>query len=134
MSTTAEVHDTSSLAQAPFVSLTTFKRDGTAVSTPVWCVGSNASLLVFTEADSWKVKRIRHDPHIRVATSTARGKQRGPSVEGDAAIEEDTTSVETLLAQKYGWQWTGYNFLMAAARRIRHRTPPESVTIKITLR
>jgi Pyridoxamine 5'-phosphate oxidase len=59
-----EVHnvDSTALATEPFVSITTFKRDGTPVSVPVWCAADNGTLLVFSEADSWKVKRIRRDP------------------------------------------------------------------------
>ena len=44
--------DNAALATEPFVSITTFKRDGTPVSVPVWCAADNGSLLVFSEADS----------------------------------------------------------------------------------
>jgi len=54
--------DSAVLAKEPFVSITTFKRDGTPVSVPVWCAADDGSLLVFSEVDSWKVKRIRRDP------------------------------------------------------------------------
>jgi PPOX class probable F420-dependent enzyme len=43
------------LAQEKYVSLTTFKRDGTPVSTPVWCAGDDGRLLVWTGASTWKV-------------------------------------------------------------------------------
>ena len=69
--------DSAALAEEPFVSITTFKRDGTPVSVPVWCAADNGSLLVFSEADSWKVKRIRRDPHVRLAPCSARGTPRG---------------------------------------------------------
>jgi PPOX class probable F420-dependent enzyme len=54
--------DSTALAKEPFVSITTFKRDGTPVSVPVWCAADHGTLLVISEADSWKVKRIRRDP------------------------------------------------------------------------
>ncbi|MDE3086443.1 MAG: PPOX class F420-dependent oxidoreductase [Acidobacteriota bacterium] len=126
--------DSDALAGASFISLTSFKRDGSAVSTPVWCAGEDRALLVFTEANSGKVKRIRHDPHVRVALSSARGRLRGPAVDADAVIVEETARVKELLAGKYGWIWSAYNFLMATTRRIRHQAPPEAVTVKITLR
>jgi uncharacterized protein len=53
--------DSTALAKELFVNITTFKRDGTPVSVPVWCAADNGTLLVFSEADSWKVKRIRRD-------------------------------------------------------------------------
>ena len=126
--------DTAAIAHERHISLTSFKRDGTAISTPVWCARDNGSLLVFSEANSWKVRRIRHNSHVRVAPSNARGKLRGPAVDADAAIIEDTADVETLLGRKYGWLWHAYNFLMAATRRLRRQPPPQSVTIKLTLR
>jgi PPOX class probable F420-dependent enzyme len=122
------------LAQDRFVSLTTFKRDGTPVSTPVWCATDGTRLLIFSEADSWKVKRIRRDAHVRLAPCSARGKPRGLGVDGEASIVEDTSSVEALLARKYGWAWPGYTCLMAALRRVRRQAWPEHVTIVVALR
>jgi PPOX class probable F420-dependent enzyme len=126
--------DTAPLAKESFISVTTFKRDGTPVATPVWCAGENGSLLVYTEADSGKVKRIRHDPHVSVAPCNFRGTSRGPAVDADATILDDTDDVAVLLARKYGWMWRGYTLLMAAARRIRRQAPAETVTIRIALR
>ena len=83
--------DSTALAKEPFVSITTFRRDGTPVSVPVWCAADNGSLLVFSEADSWKVKRIRRDPHVRLAPCSARGTRRGPAVDADASLVEETT-------------------------------------------
>jgi uncharacterized protein len=125
---------TAALAEERFVSVTTFKRDGTPVSVPVWCAGENGTLLVFSEANSWKVKRIRRDPHVRVAPCSARGKPHGPAVDADATIVEDTSLVEALLAQKYRRVWPAYTRAMAAVRRLKHQAEPESVTIRITPR
>lgn len=97
------------LACERFISVTTFKRDGTPVATPVWCADQSGSLLVYSEANSGKVKRIRHDPHVSVAPCTARGKPLRPAVEADATIVDDTANVESLLAKKYGWLWPAYN-------------------------
>lgn len=129
--------DRAALAKEPFVSITTFKRDGTPVSVPVWCAADNGTLLVFSEADSWKVRRIRHDPHVRLAPCSARGKQRGPAVDADASLLEETTRVEALLGRKYGWAWRGYRALMLSAaliRRLRRQLPAAWLTIRITLR
>src|SRR5512133_290754 len=131
---TTTLTDTTTLAEETFINITTFKRDGKPVATPVWCVGESGSLLVYTEADSGKVKRIRHDPHVSVAPCNFRGKPRGPAVDADATILDDTREVAGLLARKYGWMWRGYTLLMAAGRRIRRQAPPASVTIKIALR
>jgi PPOX class probable F420-dependent enzyme len=89
---------TSELANEQFVSITTCRRDGAAVSTPVWVAGENGNLLVISEAESWKVKRIRRDGHVRVAPCSARGVAREEPIEADATIDADTTTVEKLLA------------------------------------
>ena len=72
-----EVHqvDSAALATEPFVSITTFRRDGTPVSVPVWCAADNGTLLVFSAADSWKVKRIRRDAHVRLGLVAPEGSR-----------------------------------------------------------
>jgi PPOX class probable F420-dependent enzyme len=129
--------DSAGLAKERFVSITTFKRDGTPVSVPVWCAADNGTLLVFSEADSWKVKRIRRDAHVRLAPCSARGTPRGPAVDADANLVEETTKVQALLARKYPWAWPAYRALMvvtAAVRRLRRQTPRPWLTIRITPR
>jgi hypothetical protein len=123
---------TSELANEEFVSITTFRRDGTPVSTPVWVAGENGNLLVITEAGSWKVKRIRRDGHVRIAPCSARGAIRGEQVEAEASIETDTASAEKLLARKYGWKYRTYIRFSALSRRLRGRPTPAGVTIRIT--
>jgi len=54
------------LADSRFISLTTFRRSGEAVSTPVWVGREGATLVVLTPAESGKVKRLRHDPRVEI--------------------------------------------------------------------
>ena len=54
------------LAEHRFISLTTFRRDGTAVSTPVWVGRDGGALVVLTPAGSGKVSRLRHDPRVEM--------------------------------------------------------------------
>lgn len=68
------------------VVLTTFRRDGTAVATPVWPVAVGERLYVVTGSTAGKLKRIRHTPRVSVAPSTQRGKVLGGTVEGRARI------------------------------------------------
>ena len=86
-----------------YLSLTSFRRDGSGVATPVWFVSDNGDLVVETDADSYKVKRIRRDPHVRIAVCDARGRLRGEAVEAEARVLPDSERerVERLLAQKY---------------------------------
>jgi PPOX class probable F420-dependent enzyme len=124
----------SELASEHYVAITTFKRDGTPVSTPVWVAGENGSLLVISEADSWKVKRIRRDSHVRITPCSARGAPRGEPIEADATLERDTRAVENLLAHKYGWIYRAYTRFSALTRKLRRQPVPTAVTIRITPR
>ncbi len=74
-----------------YLSLATFKRDGAAVATPVWFVADNGRLLVLTDAESFKVKRIRRNPDVSVARCSASGRLRGEPVPagGDLARRRD---------------------------------------------
>ena len=125
---------TTELARERFVSITTFKRDGTAVSTPVWVTGDNGNLLVISEADSWKVKPIRRDGHIRITPCTARGALRGEPIEADATIHGDTGKVEKLLEEKYGLWYRAYMSFASLARKLRRQPTPTGVTIRVTPR
>lgn len=86
-----------------YISLETFKRDGQGIRTPVWFVLHNDVLYVYTEADSWKVKRIRNNPRVRVALCTVRGRVTGPWVEGTASIVQgdEQRLADQLLDRKY---------------------------------
>jgi PPOX class probable F420-dependent enzyme len=126
--------DTATLARARYLSITTFKRDGTPVSTPVWVAADDGALLVHSEAKSWKVKRIRRDGHVRVAPCTATGAIRGEAVDADATIEDDTDTVSKLLAGKYGLMFRLVGAFTALTRTLRRRPTPVGVTIRITPR
>ncbi|MGB1252676.1 MAG: PPOX class F420-dependent oxidoreductase [Candidatus Promineifilaceae bacterium] len=90
---------------AQYIALETFRKNGTAVSTPVWVVLDDKRLLVITGRDSWKVKRIRNNPHVRLAESDMRGKVEGTFAEGQARIIEDADAIAALnqrIIKKYG--------------------------------
>jgi uncharacterized protein len=92
------------LAKTRYISLTTQRRDGSLVSTPVWVASDDGRrLLVWTGATTWKVKRIRRDPRVLVAKSNFRGRERGSRIEGRARIVDDV-DVKKLIREKYGWQ------------------------------
>ena len=63
-----------SLADEKYVSLVTYKRDGSPVSTAVWVVAIADELGVITEAEAGKVKRIRNNPRVTLTPCDVRGK------------------------------------------------------------
>jgi uncharacterized protein len=86
-----------------YLSITSFRRNGTPVATPVWFVRDGARLLVQTEADSYKVRRIRANPQVTVAVCNAAGRLRGQPVTATAEVlpAADLVQAEKLLASKY---------------------------------
>lgn len=62
--------------------LTGFRRNGTGVGTPVGTVASNGKLYFMTPADTWKVKRLAHNPHVTLAPGNRKGDALGPAIEG----------------------------------------------------
>ena len=64
------------LAREHYISLTTFRRDGRAVATPVQFVIDGDRLFVYTKATTGKVKRLRHTPRATIAACDMRGRPR----------------------------------------------------------
>lgn len=69
-----------------YVLLTTYRRDGTPVGTPVNIAVEGDRAFVRTWDTAWKVKRIRNNSEVEVAPSTLRGKPTGPAVRAHARI------------------------------------------------
>lgn len=92
------------LGEPRYLLLTTFRRDGTAVGTPVWCVRDGNALRVTTQGSSGKVRRIHNNPHVTVAPCDMRGRPKGESRPAIAEIDDAERSVETarLIARRYG--------------------------------
>src|SRR5919112_2897451 len=75
-----------------YVLLTTDRRDGTPVRTPVNIAVDGDRAFVRTWDTAWKVKRIRTNPEVEVAPSTLRGKPTGPAIRAHARILEGDES------------------------------------------
>jgi len=91
---------------ANYVLLTTFRKNGTPVDTPLWAALDDGKLYVWTVTDSWKVKRIRNNPAVTLQPCSAGGTPRGAVVKGAAQILDDTGSdrVRGLIKRKYSLQ------------------------------
>lgn len=90
---------------AKYVQLTTFRKDGTPVATPLWAALDGDKLVMWTVTDSWKVKRIRRNPEVLVQACDARGKKAfGDIVKGTAEIQDagGTERTRKAIAKKYG--------------------------------
>ena len=64
--------------------LTSFRRNGTGVGSPVGTVASQGKLYFMTAASTWKVKRLASNPRVTVAPGTFKGEALGQAIEGTA--------------------------------------------------
>jgi len=94
------------ISDEKYVVLTTFRRNGDAVATPVWIVGLPDGTAGFsTEIDSGKVKRIRNNPSVTLQACGIRGKVHpgAPVVHATAEVLEgaDAHGVGVAINRKY---------------------------------
>ena len=96
--------DRDAILTAQYVALTTYRRDGTAVTTPVWAAAEGESLYLFTNARAGKVKRLRNSSRAAIAPCTATGKVTGAQLPAEAfnLASDQMPKVWGLLIEKYG--------------------------------
>ncbi|MBX6749336.1 MAG: PPOX class F420-dependent oxidoreductase [Micromonosporaceae bacterium] len=92
------------LGNAQYVLLTTFRKDGRAVPTPVWVVRDGEHLAIWTARDSGKVKRVRRNGDVLIGPCDVRGRLTGAQVPARATVLDasGTVRVKAALARKYG--------------------------------
>lgn len=96
------------LSDEKYILLTTFRRDGTPVSTPVWIVALDGETVGFwTSSGSGKVKRLAHTARVTVQPSDARGrvKQGSAATEATARIVtgSEFEAIRERVIAKYGF-------------------------------
>jgi hypothetical protein len=111
------------LDEETYISLETFRKDGSGVKTPVWAAAQGGKLVVVTDGTSFKVKRIKNDPKVRVAACDSRGNVRGSFFDGTCRILDATESdrAEATLKAKYGFQYRALNFFSKIGGRFGRR-------------
>jgi len=88
-----------------YVNLETFRTNGEGVKTPVWFVHEADTIYIWTEAESWKVKRIRRNRNIRITPCKSMGEPTGRWVDAIAETDdslEEQQNVRNLMRKKYG--------------------------------
>lgn len=111
----------SQFAGCRYISLETYRRNGTPVRTPVWFVEQDRELVFYTMAASGKAKRMRQNRRVRVAPCDARGNVKGEWAEGSARSlqDEGARQADRMLDDKYGWQRSLIRLLTRLRRRPR---------------
>jgi len=106
MSTVIERATFPELGREQCIALTTFRKTGQAVTTPVWFAQSLGTIFVETHADAGKLKRLRHTARVTLAPCSYSGKVTGAVIAGKARIltePQECTAASTALAKKYGF-------------------------------
>ena len=85
----------SAIRNQKYISLTTFRKNGSGVATPVWFGEDSDKLYVMTRSDMGKTKRIRNNAQVRVGPCTIRGKATGPEFAATARILRRRTRART---------------------------------------
>ena len=118
------------MAAHDFVSLTTFRRSGDPVATPVWVAEEGDALVVTTPAGSGKVKRLRRDPRVELRPCSRGGKvaETAPTVSAHASVVAPDARSEAALRAKYGWQYR----LVSMLENLTRRRGRERVILRIT--
>src|SRR5260221_9382083 len=112
---TIHAHAFAALTRAREISMTTFRKTGAPVATPVWFALDGGVIYIETGPSAGKLKRIRHTPHVTVAPCTFSGNVTGPVIKGRAHVVTDAAERargQKAIARKYAWLRAGwYGFL-----------------------
>lgn len=86
-----------------YISLTTLRKNGVGVPTPVWFGEEGGKLYVMTRSDMGKTKRIRNNPQVKVAPCTMRGRVTGAEIAATARIlpPEEHARARQAINRKY---------------------------------
>jgi PPOX class probable F420-dependent enzyme len=102
-----------------YMALTTFRKTGQPVPTPVWFAQVGDKLYIVTQPDSGKVKRIRNNAQIEVAPCDMRGNVLGGSHEGMARLlpPDEFSGANRALVGKYGLMYRLFRLMWTVQRK-----------------
>ena len=94
------------LAQSNYILLSTRKKNGTRVATPVWFAEDRGYYYIFSAGNAGKIKRLKNFKDVTVAPCTVLGKPLGEALNGQAEIlnsEKAIATAHSALIKQYGW-------------------------------
>ncbi len=132
----SETQALQSLEGQAYISLETFRKNGSGVKTPVWFARVDDHIVVYTMADSYKVKRLRRNPACRIAACNVSGsKILGDWHAGTATLlgdgdESRTRDAYRALGKKYGMQ----KAMLDAGAKLRSILRPQKKRLVMEIR
>ena len=128
---------TTDLDEAKYVALTTYRRDGSAVATPVWLAPSESGYLVKTAASTGKYKRLRNNSAVEVVACNARGVVRADAAvhKGTARIRDaaGTEAAGAAIRRRYGLMAKAIDVGAALGAKLRRKEVRRSAGLEITI-
>ncbi len=123
----------SEFVKSAYLSLTTFRRDGRPVATPVWFAIDGDRILAWSGAAEGKVKRIRNNARVMVVVCDYKGKVKGTAFEATATLlpPEAGDRVHRLLNRKYWYVKPPYEALLRVLRFFTRRKSGGAAYIEI---
>ena len=126
------------LDSARYVSLTTFKKDGSPKATPVWITGTAGSYLFTTGDKAWKTRRLLRNAAVEVQICDMRGRVKPNTViyRGTGEVQtgaESVAAAERALASKYRWQFKATQVVDKVKLKLGRGPKQEVVAIHLTL-
>ena len=129
---------TAHIGDQKYVALTTRKKSGEVVTSPVWIARlSDGSVGFTTEVQSGKAKRIRNFPEVTLQPCTARGKllpgSSAVTATATVLVGDDTEPVRVAIAAKYGLAFKLIGLASFLRHRVFRKPAPERGAIRMEL-
>ncbi|MFX0141999.1 MAG: PPOX class F420-dependent oxidoreductase [Candidatus Hodarchaeota archaeon] len=106
------------LKEGKYISIKTFRKNGTSAAAPVWFLEDNGKFYICTGGASYKVRRIRNNPKVEIAASDSSGNLKGEYFGGKARIltKDETNQIYSLFRKKYSG-FRIWNFLFNLGKK-----------------
>jgi uncharacterized protein len=126
------------LDHARYISLTTFKRDGSPVASPVWVTGKDGNYVFTTGGKAWKTKRLLHNSSVEVRVCSMRGRVQPSATRyvGTGQVADSAVAVaaaEQALAAKYGWQFNATKLVDRLKELVGRGNQQKPVAVQLSL-
>jgi PPOX class probable F420-dependent enzyme len=95
--------DLTLLQKGKYISLKTYRKNGEGVASALWFVEENLKFVVCTGVDSFKVRRIKNNSEVQIASSNMSGKTKSNFIDAEARIltTDEIEPIIMLFRNKY---------------------------------
>jgi uncharacterized protein len=114
-----------------YINLESYKKNGDPKQTPVQSIEHDGLIYLRTDPTTWKVKRIRNNPHVRVVPSDRNGKPTGTWVDGEGRLLEGEERDRMLQVIKKDYGSIGYSMVGLVGRMRGEKQMTAVISIKL---